>query len=114
MQGLLETVPAIRDSEAVEAALARQAADPQPGKALDGGDARIEQIEFAGVQFAYKPDEPVLRDLDLTVEAGQTIALVGATGGGKSTIVSLLARFYEPTAGEVRINGVDYRQRSLR
>src|SRR5205085_3356622 len=53
-------------------------------------------------------------DFNLTVRAGETIALVGPTGGGKSTIVSLACRFYEPTSGQVLINGVDYRKRSLR
>jgi ATP-binding cassette subfamily B protein len=65
------------------------------------------------VRFWYKPDAVVLHDFDLTVREGQTVALVGATGGGKSTIVSLLARFYEPRAGRVLLDGVDYRERSL-
>lgn len=114
VQGLLETVPEIRDSDAVLARLAEwEGRERPPNVAVDGGDARIERIEFAGVDFAYVPGEPVLQGFDLEVEAGQTIALVGATGGGKSTIASLLGRFYEPTAGEIRINGVDYRERSL-
>ncbi|HBP20810.1 MAG TPA: ABC transporter ATP-binding protein, partial [Planctomycetes bacterium] len=63
--------------------------------------------------FHYKPEEPLFSDFDLEVEAGETVALVGSTGSGKSTLVNLLARFYEPTAGEVQLNGVDYRRRSL-
>jgi ATP-binding cassette, subfamily B, bacterial len=55
----------------------------------------------------------VLRDVDLHVRAGQTIALVGETGGGKTTIVALLARFYELTEGVIRIDGIDHRERSL-
>ena len=55
----------------------------------------------------------MLAGFDLHVRAGETIALVGATGGGKSTIVSLVARFYEPSAGRILINGVDYRERGL-
>lgn len=75
--------------------------------------ASIDRIEFKGVSFGYKPDTLVLRDFNLTVEQGQTVALVGATGGGKSTIVSLVCRFYEPTAGTILINGVDYRDLPL-
>ena len=69
-------------------------------------------IEFEHVDFQYKDGERVLSDFNLSVKAGQTIALVGATGAGKSTIVNLLCRFYEPTAGRVLIDGTDYRERS--
>ncbi len=77
------------------------------------GPQRIESIEFRNVTFGYDPSSPVLRDFNLIVRAGQTIALVGATGGGKSTIVSLVCRFYEPTAGEIFVNGVEYRDLPL-
>ena len=69
-------------------------------------------VEFRDVTFAYKTGETVLRDFNLKVEPGQTIALVGETGAGKSTIVNLVCRFYEPTAGQVLIDGVNYRERS--
>ena len=69
-------------------------------------------IEFRNVSFAYKTGEMVLENFNLKVEKGQNIALVGATGAGKSTIVNLICRFYEPTEGEILIDGVDYRQRS--
>ncbi|WP_448953198.1 ABC transporter ATP-binding protein [Labrys neptuniae] len=62
-------------------------------------------IVFDHVNFGYKPDEPVLRDLCLVAEAGKTTALVGPSGGGKSTIVNLILRFYEPTTGAVEIDG---------
>jgi ATP-binding cassette subfamily B protein len=114
VQGLLDEVPSIRDDAHVLAALTRWHDQARPeGVAMDGGEERIESVEFAGVGFAYKEGEPILSDFNLEVRAGTTVALVGATGGGKSTIVSLLARFYEPTVGEIRINGVDYRGRSL-
>jgi len=74
----------------------------------------VDTIEFRDVSFAYPNGRTVLEDFNLSVKAGQTIALVGPTGGGKSTIVSLLCRMYEPTAGEVLINGTDYRRRGLR
>lgn len=65
-------------------------------------------IEFDHVDFYYEENNPVLRDFTLRVKQGETIALVGATGGGKSTIINLLCRFYEPTRGVIRIGGVDY------
>jgi len=70
-------------------------------------------VEFRHVDFYYNENEPLLKDFNLKVKAGQTIALVGETGAGKSTIVNLLCRFYEPVNGEILIDGVDYRQRSL-
>ncbi len=79
----------------------------------DKPDARNPQsisgdIVFEDVEFYYEKDKPVLEDFSLEVKQGETIALVGPTGGGKSTIVNLLCRFYEPKDGVVRINGVDY------
>ena len=70
-------------------------------------------IEFDHVDFSYEPDKPVLADFNLHVKRGETIALVGPTGGGKSTIVNLLCRFYEPTGGVIRIGGQDYTELSL-
>jgi len=88
-------------------------AEASPTIAKDGFDATIHNIDFENVTFAYKDGPTVLRDFSLRVDSGQTIALVGPTGGGKTTIVSLLCRFYEPTAGRILINGIDYKQRSL-
>jgi len=70
------------------------------------------EIEFKNVSFAYKGGESVLKNFDLKIRAGETIALVGETGAGKSTIVNLVCRFYEPTEGSILIDGVDYRERS--
>jgi ATP-binding cassette subfamily B protein len=67
------------------------------------------QIEFDRVDFAYTPDEPVLTDISLKVAPGETVALVGSTGAGKSTLISLLVRFYDPVRGVVRIDGRDLR-----
>jgi ATP-binding cassette subfamily B protein len=69
-------------------------------------------IAFRDVKFSYVPDRPVLPDLSLTVPAGQTVALVGTTGAGKTTIAKLIARFYDPTSGSVTLDGVDLRQLS--
>jgi ATP-binding cassette subfamily B protein len=68
------------------------------------------RVEFRNLQFAYRPDAPVLRDLSVTVSPGQTVALVGHTGSGKTTIASLLAKFYLPTGGELLLDGVDIRR----
>ncbi|MCL5611122.1 MAG: ABC transporter ATP-binding protein/permease, partial [Chloroflexi bacterium] len=71
------------------------------------------EIEFDRVHFYYEDRKSVLTDFSLKVQAGKTIALVGPTGGGKSTIVNLLCRFYEPTEGLIRINGRDYTDYTL-
>jgi ATP-binding cassette subfamily B protein len=68
------------------------------------------EIEFSKVDFYYEENNPVLKDFSLTVKQGETIALVGPTGGGKSTIVNLVCRFYEPTRGQILIGGRDYRE----
>lgn len=70
------------------------------------------EVEFKDVSFRYKEGEKVLSRFNLHIKAGQTIALVGETGSGKSTIVNLVCRFYEPTEGSILIDGVDYRKRS--
>ena len=80
--------------------------------AIDPGTIRGD-IEFDHVDFYYEEDKPVLQDFTLKARRGETIALVGPTGGGKSTIVNLLCRFYEPQAGVIRIGGRDYTELSL-
>lgn len=71
-------------------------------------------VSFAGVSFQYLPGQPVLKQIDLHVQPGQTVAIVGSTGAGKSTLVSLLPRFYDPQAGRVTIGGVDIREFQLK
>ncbi|MEP7356515.1 MAG: ABC transporter ATP-binding protein [Anaerolineales bacterium] len=83
----------------------------RPG-AIDPGTLAGD-IEFDHVSFSYAEDQPVLNDFTLRVRRGETIALVGPTGGGKSTIVNLLSRFYEPKEGVIRINGRDYTELTL-
>ncbi|MFW6068942.1 MAG: ABC transporter ATP-binding protein [Chloroflexota bacterium] len=90
---LIDAVPDVRDRS--------DAADP----ATLRGD-----IIFDHVDFYYEEDEPVLRDFNLHVRQGETVALVGPTGGGKSTIVNLLCRFFEPRKGAIRMAGRDYRE----
>jgi ATP-binding cassette subfamily B protein len=90
---LVETEPDIVDAEGSRA----------PEGRLAG------RVEFRDVWFSYASGEPVLREFQLVVEPGQSIALVGETGSGKSTIVNLICRFYEPTRGSVLLDGVDSR-----
>ncbi len=72
-------------------------------------------VSFEGVRFSYSTDKgDVLRGIDVSVAAGETVALVGRSGSGKSSLVSLLPRFYEPTAGSIRVDGVDIRDVKLR
>jgi len=82
-------------------------ASPLPLKAANA------DIRFENVSFSYA-DKPVLRDINLTVKAGQFVALVGSTGSGKTTLVNLLPRFYDPQQGTVRIGSTDLRQVSIK
>ncbi|MBG1267204.1 ABC transporter ATP-binding protein [Nostoc sp. WHI] len=71
------------------------------------------QVEYRHISFAYKPGEPVLKDISLLVSPGEAIALVGASGAGKTTFVNLLPRFYDPEVGQIFIDGVDIRDVKL-
>jgi ATP-binding cassette subfamily B protein len=90
--GLLDEVPAVRD---------RPGAKDLP--------PILGKVEFSHVTYQYEDGVPVLRDVSFTAEPGQTIAIVGPTGAGKTTIVNLLPRFYDVTDGAIRIDGVDVR-----
>jgi ATP-binding cassette, subfamily B, bacterial len=83
-------------------------AEPVHPAALPAGSGG--RIDFDGVTFEYRAGRAVLPDLDLHIPAGQTLAVVGATGAGKTTIAKLVSRFYDPTAGVVRLDGIDLRE----
>lgn len=93
---LIDTPPAIAD---------------RPG-AIDAPELRGD-IAYEGVSFSYAKGNPVLEDIDLRIAAGETVAFVGPSGAGKTTICSLLPRFYEPTAGRITVDGIDVRDMTL-
>lgn len=92
----LDSKPSIQD--------APDARELKPGKM---------SVTFDNVSFAYVPDEPVLRDIDLKVPAGTVCALVGPSGGGKTTMFNLIERFYEPQRGKIKINNTDIKKFTL-
>ena len=94
--GLIDTLPDVHNKET----------------AIDA-PTLLGEIEFDHVNFYYEDRKPVLTDFTIKINPGETIALVGPTGGGKSTIVNLLCRFYEPCEGTIRINGQDYTDYTL-
>ena len=104
---LLETEPGIKDTPEV---IEKFGDSFRPRK--ENWPEIKGEIEFVHVDFKYQDGEQVLSDFNLHVNAGETIALVGPTGAGKSTVVNLVCRFYEPTGGQILIDGVDYRERS--
>ncbi len=81
-------------------------------EAVDPGTIQGD-IVYKHVDFQYEDDDPVLEDFNLHIKQGETIALVGPTGGGKTTIINLLGRFFEPTQGQILLNGRDYKELSL-
>ncbi|MGB4587626.1 MAG: ABC transporter ATP-binding protein [Clostridiaceae bacterium] len=79
---------------------------------MDTEESILGSVTFENVGFWYKEGEYILKNFNLDVKAGETIALVGETGSGKSTIVNLACRFYEPTEGRILIDGIDYKERT--
>jgi ATP-binding cassette subfamily B protein len=87
---------------------------PQPRPLPERRDGRpVGAVRFAGVRFGYDPQHPVLDGFDLTIEPGTSVALVGATGSGKSTVSRVLARLYDVDAGTIELDGVGLRQLRL-
>ncbi|TVP86756.1 MAG: ABC transporter ATP-binding protein [Acholeplasmataceae bacterium] len=106
--GLIETKSDLVDTPEVEAVY---------GTLFDNKTENWERlegkVEFKDITFFYKEDEIILDHFNLAIEKGQSVALVGHTGSGKTTLVNLLSRFYEPRAGQILIDGKDYRERSI-
>jgi ATP-binding cassette subfamily B protein/subfamily B ATP-binding cassette protein MsbA len=98
--------------ERVFEVLAMSADKPDVPDAIDAPPA-VREIQFEEVQFEYRSDVPVIRDFNLSVPGGATVALVGPSGAGKTTITDLVARFYDPTRGVIRLNGIDLRKIKL-
>jgi ATP-binding cassette subfamily B multidrug efflux pump len=103
---------ALAAAERIEALMATPAVIATPPAARRPSSVRGE-IVFDHVEFAYRPGETVLRELSFAVEPGRKVAIVGATGSGKSTIIKLLTRFYDVTAGRILVDGVDVREWEL-
>jgi ATP-binding cassette, subfamily B, bacterial len=106
--GLIETKPEIVDTEEVEKTYGTLFVDHKENWEDLKGD-----VTFKDVTFYYKDNEIILKDFNLEVKAGMSVALVGHTGSGKTTLVNLLSRFYEPKEGSILIDGKDYRERSI-
>lgn len=85
---------------------------PDKPDTADAAEApsEVREIAFEGVRFAYRPSVPVIHDFSLSVRGGQTVALVGPSGAGKTTITDLVARFQDPTDGRICLNGIDLRR----
>lgn len=105
---LITTEPQIKDSEEV---IEKYGTIFEPKK--ENYEPLIGSVEFKDVSFKYNTGEQVLSNFNLNIKTGQSVALVGHTGSGKSTIVNLICRFYEPTEGEILIDGRNYKERSI-
>jgi subfamily B ATP-binding cassette protein MsbA len=99
--------------ERVQALLETDNVIPERSGAREPGTVRG-GIEFEHVAFAYDPKAPVLKDVHVSIVPGQFVGIVGPTGGGKSTVVSMIPRFYDPSGGRVLIDGVDLRDLTLK
>ena len=105
MANLLQS--GIASAERVFALLDAPEQSPEPAVRTAPAGRTSGRVEFEHVSFRYTPDTPLIEDLSLTVEPGQTVAIVGPTGAGKTTLVNLLMRFYEVTGGRITLGGVD-------
>jgi ATP-binding cassette subfamily B protein/subfamily B ATP-binding cassette protein MsbA len=119
IQPVWQIVSSVSQTQRALAAMERvfEVLDMKPDKpdapdAIDAPD-HVEEFRFDNVNFEYRPGIPVIRDFSLTVPGGATVALVGPSGAGKTTITDLVARFYDPTSGAILLNGIDLRRLKL-
>jgi ATP-binding cassette subfamily B protein len=96
----------VASAERVFALLDAEEQQPDPSDPTHPAEV-LGRVEFDHVSFSYDPDAPLIEDLSLSVSPGQTVAIVGPTGAGKTTLVNLLMRFYELDGGQIRLDGVD-------
>ncbi|HVY94242.1 MAG TPA: ABC transporter ATP-binding protein [Bryobacteraceae bacterium] len=112
---IVDAVPAIRMGmrafRQIASLLAVPATEPYSGTAEPGA---IERLSVESAAFSYRPDVPVIDDATLTVNRGESVALIGANGSGKSTLLFLIAGFYRPQRGRLAVNGVPYEQLNMR
>jgi ATP-binding cassette subfamily B protein/subfamily B ATP-binding cassette protein MsbA len=108
-----ETQRGLAAAERVFDVLEKPQEKPDPPAAVVAPE-RVAELRFENVGFAYRSDVPVLHDFNLRVPGGSVVALVGASGAGKTTVTDLVARFYDPTAGRILLNGIDLRQIRLK
>jgi ATP-binding cassette subfamily B protein/subfamily B ATP-binding cassette protein MsbA len=114
-EGLLQMFGSLKPVEAglgrvLEVLDAKERVHDSPhAKVLASGSGEKVVVRFERVTFGYKMDRPVLRGIDLEARSGEVIALVGATGAGKSTLASLIPRFFDPWSGRITLNGIDIR-----
>lgn len=113
VKSLSETQRGLAALERVGDVLDKPAEKPDRPRAVDA-PARVREIHFSHVHFGYRKDVPVIRDFELRVPGGSVVALVGESGAGKTTLTDLVARFHDPTAGAIRVNGLDIRDMRLR
>jgi ATP-binding cassette subfamily B protein len=104
MANLLQS--GVASAERVFELLDAEEQDPDPADAQLPATRRG-RVEFEDVSFSYRPEQPLIEDLSLVAEPGQTVAIVGPTGAGKTTLVNLIMRFYELDAGRITLDGVD-------
>jgi ATP-binding cassette, subfamily B, bacterial len=119
LQPVWQIVSSVSQTQKSLAAMERvfEVMDMPPDKpdAPDAVEAprQVREIRFDAVNFEYRPGVPVIRDFDLTIPGGATVALVGPSGAGKTTLTDLVARFHDPTSGSITLNGIDLRRLRL-